>query len=86
MQRIEITEAELLGALNEALGDRDTEDGYTCREIMDTVGWGKDKTRRTLETLIIADKWERVLLSRTSVLDDVTRTKIKGYRPVVPSD
>ena len=85
MSRIEITEAELRD-FTEALGDGETEDGYTCREIMDTVGWGKDKARRILEKLIVAGKWERVLISRTSVLDGVTRNRIKGYRPVVPSD
>ena len=80
-----ITEAELLDALHEALGDRGTEDGLTSREIIKSTGWGKQKVLTALENLIAAGKWEPIKVARTSILTGTTRP-VSGYRPVVSGD
>ena len=85
MSRIDITDAQLLADIMEALGDRETEDGYTCRELQKITLWGKELTRRNVEQLIIAGAWERVQLLRTSELDNITR-RVRGYRPVQSRD
>ena len=82
MGRIEITEAELLVAFNEALGDIETENGHTCSEIGDITGWGNEKVRTTMRTLIVAGKWEAVQIKRESPLRPGVTMVVCGYRPV----
>ncbi len=80
-RQIDITEAELLDALQEARGDDDlAESGVTSREIQDSTGWGIKKVRVILEELILADAWEPVQVLRKSILTGITRP-IAGYRP-----
>ncbi len=81
MARIELSEADLLADLTEAMGDAKTEDGLTTRELRGITGWGEEKTYRIVEKLIVGGKWEAVKLQRTSRLDGVTRQVI-GFRPV----
>ena len=82
MPRIEITQAELLADFHEALGDVETEDGHTSGEIGDITGWGHEKVRATLRTLIIAKKWEPVQVKRESPLRPGVSFVVCGYRPV----
>ena len=82
MGRIEITDAELLVAFTEALGDVETEDGNTTGEIGDITGWGSEKVRGTLRTLIVAGKWEAVQIKRESPLRPGVSFVVCGYRPV----
>ncbi len=78
--QIDITEAELLNALQNARGEELAESGVTSREIQESTGWGAKKVRRVLETLIVAGAWEPVQVWRTSILTTISRP-IAGYRP-----
>ena len=77
-----ITEAELLDALTEALGDVETEDGHTAGEIGNITSWGSDKVRATMRTLIVAGSWEAIQVKRTSPLRPGVSMPVCGYRPV----
>ena len=82
MPRIEITQAELLADFHEALGDIETENGHTCSEIGNHTGWGNEKVRAAMRTLIVAGKWEAVQIKRESPLRPGVSMVVCGYRPV----
>ena len=82
MGRIEITEAELLAAFNDALGDVETEDGHTASEIAEIMGWGCEKIRVAMRTLILAGSWEAIQIKRESPLRPGVSSPVCGYRPV----
>ena len=84
MARIEITEAELLAALDAAMAV--SEDGVTTREIKKATGWGVEKIHGALEHLIVSGAWEPVKVVRTSILTGITRGGVNAYRPVKASD
>ena len=83
MSRIEITEAELAAAYDEAIGAEDA--GLTTVDLEALTGWGKGKVLVTMKKLIVAAKWESVFVRRTSILTGITRPVV-AYRPVVTSD
>ncbi len=82
MQRIEVTQAEILADFNEALGDVETEDGRTSGEIGAITGWGNERVRATMKTLILAGSWEAVQIKRESPLRPGVIMPVCGYRPV----
>ena len=82
MSRIEITQAELLADFHEALGDIKTEDGHTAGEIGGITGWGPEKVRLAMRTLILAGSWEPIQIKRESPLRPGVHTPVCGYRPV----
>ncbi len=86
MARIELTEADMIRDLNEALGDVGTEGGYTTREIRRLTGWGKNRALDNMRTLVVAGVWEAIKVSRESPLDPGVTNLVRGYRPVVSRD
>ena len=80
-----ITEAEIFDALNEALARVESEDGHTSQELADMMNWGQRKTLDMMKRLILAGKWQRTSVMRSSVLTGITRP-VNAYRPVAPSD
>ena len=77
-----ITEAEIFDALHVAMGDIETEDGHTAGEIGGITGWGCDKVRNAMKTLIVAGSWEAIQIKRTSPLRPGVSIPVCGYRPV----
>ncbi len=85
MARIEITEADLIADFQKALGDAETEDGWTSKELAQITGWSRSKVLDRMETLILAGSWERLNVMRESVNTGVTRP-VNAYRPVQSRD
>lgn len=51
MDRIEMTETQVLEALREALQADDAADGFTTRELAELTGWGQGKVRNALRKM-----------------------------------
>ena len=86
MERIVITESEMLTDFEEALAGAETEDGHTLREIRTLTGWGTSKVGKIIRMLIVAGSWEAVDIRRDSPLRPGVFMQVCGYRKVVPSD
>ena len=79
--RIEITEAEILAALEGAVIEQaEGEAGYTTPELQKLTGWGARRVQETVRALILAGSWEAVKVRRFNVLKGHPLT-VPGYRP-----
>lgn len=79
MDRVEVTEGELVQALRQAQTvDSDDRGAMTTRELRKALGWGADRVREHLHELSAGGRLEVVKVWRMQ-LDGVTR-RTTGYR------
>lgn len=75
MDRISITEAEILSALRAAADTPDGDDGaLTMRQMMELTGWGDRKVREHVRRMIASGAAEPVRVPRPTLAGNVQPT------------